>query len=194
MDVMKTRQVRGLSLTKVEQIKEICLYIIIIGLVIMVVKFGFTIRALMGPQLVRSQAEVVVAGKRWIELFFSLNSATVEYDQDKAISLIVDPERQAREAQKLLEDDLIRTVQKAAMTSRIDWSSGKSEVVGLDGDRVQVRYQAQLVRNGLSGVPLDMIVTLTPVEKDDTFTDGVGIVDWTDIAENPFVETPENEE
>ncbi len=182
-----TRQRREISLTRLEQLRELMLYVVIVLLIGLLVFAGFKIVSLQGPQLYRSEEEMISGGKRFVDYFYSLNSATVDHDQLHALNMVVDDELRNKQLEQLKKDDLIRSTKKAQMTSRIDWMQAEVEIVErFDDGRMDIRYRAYLVRNDQSAATLEIVLNLVPVEKSDSNTDGVGVLGWTDIAEHPF--------
>lgn len=187
MEISTTRQRREISLTRLEQYRELWLYLFILILIGLLVFAGFKIVFLQGPQLYRSEDEMIAGGKRFVDYFYSLNSATVDHDQLRALNMIVDEDIRFRQFEILKKDDLIRSTKKAQMTSRIDWTQAEVEVLERFRDgRMDIRYQAHLVRNDQSAATLEIVLNLIPIEKNDSNTDGVGVLGWTDVAEHPF--------
>lgn len=187
IQIATTRQRREISLTRLEQLREWVLYLVILLLIGLLVFAGYKIVSLQGPQLYRSEEEMISGGKRFVDYFYSLNSATVDHDQLHALNMIVDDEIRYKQLEKLKQDDLIRGTKKAQMTSRIDWTQAEVEVLErLDDGRMNIRYRAHLIRNDQSAAALEIVLNLIAVEKSDRNTDGVGVLGWTDVAEHPF--------
>ena len=192
MDVVQTQQYRGMSLTQKELIREYVLFAVIACLIAVAGGLGFWVYSLQNPDtLQRSDSDIIASGKRFVDKFFSLNSATVDHDQFHALSMIVDDEMRAKEFQRLKESDHIRKVMAARMASRLDWSRAKAEIINrYTNGRVDVRYQAFLVRNDRLADPIDIVVYLWPVERSDDIPDGMGVIGYRDIAEHPFEVEP----
>lgn len=140
----------------------------------------------------RSESEMVNGGKRFIDAFYSLNAATVEHDQFKAISMMATPELREKRLDYLTRTDLVREVRNKSIASRVDWKNAKAEVQQVSDGVHTVEYQARLVLNNKDAYPLNIVLELIPTEKSDENTDGVGVVSWTDVAENPFIEGPKS--
>lgn len=187
IEISTTRQRREISLTRLEQFRELVLYLVICLLIGLLVFAGYKIVSLQGPQLYRSEDEMISGGKRFVDYFYSLNSATVDHDQLHALNMIVDDDIKFQQLESLKKDDLIRSTKKAQMTSRIDWTQAEVEVLErFDDGRMNIRYQAYLIRNDQSAATLEIVLNLIPVKKGDSNTDGVGVLGWTDVAEHPF--------
>lgn len=192
MDIVQTQQYRGMSLTQKELIREYALFGVLAFLLLLSCGLGYWVYSLHNPDILRrSDNEFIASGKRFVDYFFSLNSATVDHDQFHALSMIVDEELREKEFQQLKEKDHIRRVKAARMTSRVDWSRASAEIIGrYEGGRVGVRYQAFLVRNDSVAAPIDIVAYLIPVERTDSIPDGVGVIGYRDIAEHPFEVEP----
>lgn len=192
VDVIQTQQRRGMSLTQKELIREYILFALIVCLLAISGGLGFWVYTLQNPDtLRRSDSDVIASGKRFVDRFFSLNSATVDHDQFHALNMIVDEELREQEFRRLKEKDHIRKVMAARMNSRVDWSRANAEIIGrYENGRVGVRYQAFLVRNDRVADPIDIVVYLMPVERSDGIPDGVGVIGYRDIAEHPFEVEP----
>ncbi|MCH8500099.1 MAG: hypothetical protein LAT63_16620 [Marinobacter sp.] len=138
----------------------------------------------------RSEAEMINGGRRFIDAFYSLNSATIEYDQFRAIRMMANPELQQNRLQYLAQSDLVRRVRASNTVSRVRWQGAQNKVLS-QGSSMRVEYQAQIVLNNRDTYPLHIVLELVPVEKTDDNTDGVGVLSWTDVAKTPFIEGSE---
>ncbi|MBV1929931.1 MAG: hypothetical protein KUG81_10530 [Gammaproteobacteria bacterium] len=192
VDLIETRQSIPPSLTVRQLWRERILYLIVMGLVMALLASGGLIVLLkyQGAEergIYRTEEELVSGGKRFVDYFYSLNSATVEGDQFRAISMMInEADREAR-LQYIVEIDLVRKTQQARMKSEIDWIKSEATIVGRGENGVlHVEYKAWLIRNDVTAGMLDILLRLVAVEKSDINTDGVGVLEWIDIAENPF--------
>ncbi|ERS88334.1 hypothetical protein Q672_10785 [Marinobacter sp. EVN1] len=136
----------------------------------------------------RSQAEMVNGGKRFIDAFYSLNAATIEHDQFKAISMMATRELQDERLDYLTRTDLVRKVRSSGIASVIRWDHSKTKVIKREGRVYTIEYSARLVLNQKNAHPLNIVLELVPVEKSDDNTDGVGVLSWVDVAGTPFAE------
>lgn len=139
----------------------------------------------------RSQAELINGGKRFIDAFYSLNAATINHDQFKAISMMATPELRNERLDYLTQTDLVREVRKNKIASVVRWDNASAELLEQKDGVTRVEYAAQLILNQEKAYPLNIVLELVPVEKSDDNTDGVGVLSWTDVADNPFIEGPE---
>ena len=127
-------------------------------------------------------------GRRFIDYSYSLNSPTIQYDQFRAITMISEPVLQKKRKEYIVKTDLIRRVQKASMSSEIDWSNSTYVVKNGTVMPLEVEVQAYIKINNAEARPFNIILFLEPVEKTDDNPDGIGIVKWIDVAEHPFKE------
>lgn len=190
-DLSETRRVQASSFTQKERWKErlwfLIMALLLVGLLSAIgVAYSYQ-QQIKHPVLTRSDNEMINGGKRFVDYFYSLNAATVDRDQFRAISMMMKPEDREARMNYLVENDFVRKTRDSGMSTEIDWSGAKSELVEHhDGGLVDVRYTSRLLRNNQNAGQLDILLRLVPVEKSDTNTDGVGVWAWTDIAENPF--------
>lgn len=190
-DLSETRRVQASSFTQKERWKErlwfLIMALLLVGLLSAIgVAYSYQ-QQIKHPVLTRSDNEMINGGKRFVDYFYSLNAATVDRDQFRAISMMMKPEDREARMNYLVENDFVRKTQDSGMSTEIDWSGAKSELVERhEGGLVDVRYTSQLLRNNQNAGQLDILLRLVPVEKSDTNTDGVGVWAWKDIAENPF--------
>ena len=194
-EVLETRQARVMSLTQRERIKEWVLYGLVVVLLVACVGLGvaYLVATLQG-ELKRSEADMIAGGKRFIDLSYSLNAASVELDQFRALNMIVDEALQEQEKQRVIKQDLIRRSKEAMMQSRIDWRNAKVTVLSRHNNGVyEVEYLTYLVRNGRAGNPIHLVLYLVPVAKTDALPDGVGVLGWKDFAEEPFIKDDNND-
>ena len=136
----------------------------------------------------RTESEMVSGGKRFIDYLFSLNAASIEHDQYRAIEMILDADKKQEHIRYLKQHDLIRTVKTRGVRSEIDWRRADVKIINNDKQSFTVSYKTYLVVNYEQATPIHLILTLLPVKKSDTNTDGVGVVSWRDLAKEPFVE------
>jgi hypothetical protein len=136
----------------------------------------------------RSQAELINGGKRFIDAFYSLNAATIEHDQFKAISMMGTPELRKKRLEYLTQTDLVRKVRRSKTASVVRWDNASAELLNQVDGVTRVEYTAELILNQETSYPLNIVLELVPVKKSDDNTDGVGVLSWTDVADNPFIE------
>lgn len=136
----------------------------------------------------RSQAELINGGKRFIDAFYSLNAATIEHDQFKAISMMATPELRKKRLEYLTQTDLVRKVRRSKTASVVRWDNASAELLNQVDGVTRVEYTAELILNQETSYPLNIVLELVPVKKSDDNTDGVGVLSWTDVADNPFIE------
>lgn len=139
----------------------------------------------------RSQAELINGGKRFIDAFYSLNAATINHDQFKAISMMATPELRKERLEYLTRTDLVRKVRINKIASVVRWDNASAELLEQTNGVTRVEYSAQLIIDQEKSYPLNIVLELIPVEKSDDNTDGVGVLSWTDVADNPFIEGPQ---
>lgn len=136
----------------------------------------------------RTEAEMVNGGKRFIDYLFSLNAASIEHDQYRAIKMMLDADKKQEHIRYLKQHDLIRKVKSRSVRSEIDWRRAEVEILKKDKQVYTISYKTYLVVNYEKATPIHLILTLLPVKKSDTNTDGVGVVSWRDLAKQPFEE------
>jgi len=189
--ISETRQSVPISLTQRDIWRERLGYVFILILLLALVgsiAIGFSLyQKIEHPTIQRSDSEMINGGKRFIDYFYSLNSATVDRDQFRAISMMMQQQDKESRLKYLIVQDFVRRTQKARMKSEIDWSKAQAMIVEhLDNGVLDIEYKAYLVRNDEKAGFLDIILRLVPIEKNDTNTDGVGVWSWKDVSENPF--------
>lgn len=165
------------------------LFLSVLGLLGLIVKMESQ-AAQRSETIYRSEAELISGGKRFIDAFYSLNAATINHDQFKAISMMATPELREQRLEYLTQTDLVRRVQNKNTSSVVRWDRANVEVLKQENGVTVIDYTAQLVMNQKKSYPLNIVLELVPVEKSDDNTDGVGVLSWTDVADNPFIKGP----
>jgi len=190
---MTTRQTKPLSLSAIEARREIVLvaFTLFIGMSLMVAGFYIVYLKVtqneLHEQLVRTDDEFISGGKRFIDYFYSLNAATVDNDQYRAISMMCEQAMREARLQEIAQVDLVRKTQQSRMRSHIDWVQSEINLVTKqENGHVDIRYKTYLVRNDELADPLDIVLTLVAQAKTDTNTDGVCLMAWVDVAKDPF--------
>jgi len=80
-------------------------------------------------------------------------------------------------------------VRASGTNTQIRWAGSTTNVLEReDNGRIRVEYKTRLVVNNKEVFPLNLILTLIPIQKTDRNTDGVAVMDYTDIGQTPFVE------
>lgn len=166
------------------------LFIMVLGLVALVLRMENQ-TSQQSNTIYRSEAELINGGKRFIDAFYSLNAATINHDQFKAISMMATPELRKERLEYLTRTDLVRQVLNQNIASVVRWDRSSAELIGQKDGVARVEYAAQLIINQEKSYPLNIVLELVPVEKSDDNTDGVGVLSWTDVADNPFIEGSE---
>jgi len=134
----------------------------------------------------RTEQELINGGKRFIDYFYSLNSATVQYDQYRALNMIIEPELHKKRKKYLETTDLVRKVINTRMKSGIVWNRTTSNVLEESTDYLKVEYKGVLKIESGKASRFHIILFLVPVLKDDENTDGTGVLRWIDRAVEPF--------
>lgn len=191
-DVQPFRRAKPGAFAKRQILREWVLYSVIVLLLLSILGL-MALAASLKQQadddtIYRSQSEMVNGGKRFIDAFYSLNSATIEHDQFKAISMMATRELQDKRLDYLQRTDLVRKVRSSGVSSVIRWDQSSARVVKNDGRVYTVEYSARLVLDQRNAHPLNIVLELVPVEKSDDNTDGVGVLSWVDVAGTPFAE------
>lgn len=191
-DVQPFRRAKPGAFAKRQILREWVLYSVIVLLLLSILGL-MALAASLKQQadddtIYRSQSEMVNGGKRFIDAFYSLNSATIEHDQFKAISMMATRELQDTRLDYLQRTDLVRKVRSSGVSSVIRWDQSSARVVKNDGRVYTVEYSARLVLDQRNAHPLNIVLELVPVEKSDDNTDGVGVLSWVDVAGTPFAE------
>lgn len=138
--------------------------------------------------LYRTQQELINGGKRFIDYYWSLNSSTVQLDQFRASQMIVNEKKKEEHKKYIERTGLVKEAQLSNMHSEIDWWNTKADVIDETDEYIKIEYQGYLKVNKTQAMPFDMILFLVPVPKTDFNTDGVGVIDFIDVAEDPFKE------
>src|SRR5690554_1045793 len=191
-DVQPFRRAKPGAFAKRQILREWVLYSVIVLLLLSILGLMALAAGLKqqadDDTIYRSQSEMVNGGKRFIDAFYSLNSATIEHDQFKAISMMATRELQDQRLDYLQRTDLVRKVRSSGISSVIRWDQSSARVVRNDGRVFTVEYSARLVLDQRNAHPLNIVLELVPVEKSDDNTDGVGVLSWVDVAGTPFAE------
>lgn len=191
-DVQPFRRAKPGAFAKRQILREWVLYSVIVLLLLSILGLMALAAGLKqqadDDTIYRSQSEMVNGGKRFIDAFYSLNSATIEHDQFKAISMMATRELQDQRLDYLQRTDLVRKVRSSGISSVIRWDQSNARVVRNDGRVYTVEYSARLVLDQRNAHPLNIVLELVPVEKSDDNTDGVGVLSWVDVAGTPFAE------
>lgn len=187
----ETRQIVPLSLTRKDIRRERFWFFLMLILVLAVVGAVTVALSLYqeieNPSIQRSDSEMINGGKRFIDYFYSLNAATVDRDQFRAISMMMQTQDKEDRLNYLIVNDFVRKTQESRMKSEIDWSKAEASIVEhLENGVLDIEYKAYLVRNDEKAGFLDIILRLVPIDKTDGNTDGVGVWAWKDVSENPF--------
>ncbi len=191
--VIKTR-VKLSPLVRRERLKERILYL---SLFLCLTLIGFLANATLSQKqqlqqktegLYRTQEELVNGGKRFIDYYWSINSATVELDQFRASHMIVDEKKKEENRLYIERTGLVADAKASNMNSEIDWWNTNAEILEETDDYLKVEYQGYLKIDKTTAMPIDMILFLVPVPKTDLNTDGVGVIDFIDVAKDPFKE------
>ena len=190
-DIAVTRMDAPVSLTRREKWRE--LFFLSVIAILSVSSFVLTVvivslyQQIEYPSIQRSDDEMIDGGRRFIDYFYSINSATVGGDQFRAISMMIQDKDKYERIEYLISEDFIRRVEDSRSRTEIDWTQTTSTIIEREeGGVVDVEYKAYLARNGVSIGQLDILVRLVPVAITDSNTTGVGVWAWKDIAENPF--------
>jgi hypothetical protein len=136
----------------------------------------------------RTEEEFVNGGKRFLDYFLSLNSATVEFDHYRAITMMVNEALKQDRRSYLMEQDFFRRVKDAQMMSKIDWGRSRYEVQELSETRARIAYVVSIVLDRRTEKTAHMVLDLAAIEKSDEYPDGIGIESFVDVASEPFKE------
>ena len=189
-DVMETRQLPPVSLTQKEKWRERFWFglmgVLTFALIIAIVVATSFYQQVANPGIYRSDDELINGGKRFIDYFYSINAATVARDQLRAVNMMVREKDKTARIQQLRITDFIREAKDSRRHTEIDWSQTREKIINRGKSWIDVEYTAYLFRSGQSIGMLDIVIRLVPLEKTDTNTDGVGVFQWEDVAENPF--------
>jgi len=168
---------------------------IVIGLLVFIVialmiNVGFLKDDLLRKEqgIYRTDKELINGGKRFIDYFYSLNSATVKFDQFRSISMILDPKKKKSEMERIIKNDFVRKVELARMKSKIGWSNATANIIEKTEDFTKIEYLSHLFIDNQKAVPFNIILFVKPIKKNDENTDGVGVLSWIDVAGSPFKE------
>lgn len=136
--------------------------------------------------------EVSAGTRRFVDNFYSMNSATVSLDQYRAIAMIIDQGVRNNRIKYLQETDFVRKVKQAGIRSYIDWDKVTEEMDRKkDGEGYKVSYKGAFVISSKSStaVPFHIILEVIPVPKSNKNPNGIGVISLVDIAEKPFAES-----
>jgi len=139
-------------------------------------------------EVTRSKEEFVNAGKRFLDYFLSVNSATVQFDKHRAISMMADEALRTKWEDYWLKTDTIRKAQKARMVSRVDWNSSEVKILDSSASQARVEYIVTLVLDRKVKATSRAILHLAALDRSDDFPDGVGVTALLDVASEPFME------
>ncbi len=136
--------------------------------------------------LYRTQKEMVAGARRFVDYIYSLNGATIYKDQYYALNMIVDTDKRQHRLDYLRTHEVVRKAQSLNTRSRIEWDKAKTEILSVTGNSLVVSVFVYQNYNEQSRYPLQVHLTVIPVAKSDTNSEGVGVVGWTDLAKTPF--------
>jgi hypothetical protein len=196
-DVQSVRRAVPGKLAKRQKYREWFVYTLLIVLLVGVLGLVALVLRLENQasqqtsSIYRSQAELINGGKRFIDAFYSLNAATINHDQFKAISMMATPGLRKKRLEYLTRTDLVRKVRRSKIASVVRWDNASAELLDHVDGVTRVEYTAELILNQETSYPLNIVLELVPVKKSDDNTDGVGVLSWTDVADNPFIEGSE---
>lgn len=186
-----TRKVPIGGYIKRQRWRERALYTVVVLLLCSVLGMAYALnqtqQATQDDKLHRSDAEMIAGGKRFIDAFYSLNAPTIEHDQFRAINMMATKALRQKRLDYLTRTDLVRKVRDANTRSQVRWKGAKHEILGKEGDTLRVEYQARLVIDQSEVHPLNIVLKLKPTPKTDQNTEGVAVLSWTDVAEQPFI-------
>jgi len=180
------------SLLNRERLREILLYIVIV-ILLGVIMFLGALSIAQNDELNRKEAgiyrtteELMEGGKRFIDYFYSLNASTFHHDQFRATQMFVNEEDSDRRWKEINTKDLVRAIRETGMKSRIDWNRSSVKLIKKVGNNVVAEYDCLIVIDSSEYQHINMILTLTPVVKSDENRDGIGVVEFRDVAIEPF--------
>lgn len=191
-DILSTRRIEVAPLIRRERLKERILFGLILLLLAASAALSIKVKELKREVhqkeqgLYRSQFELISGGKRFIDYSYSIDSVGIELDRFRAQSMIVDDELRADYVKRLAHKDTIRKAKSSGDRSYVDWLKSTHEVLEETDDYLKVEYKGYLVKNKTDAFKFDIILFLTPVKKTDFNTDGVGVIDFIDVAKDPF--------
>jgi hypothetical protein len=136
----------------------------------------------------RTEEEFIAGGKRFLDYFMSVNSATVEFDHYRAITMMVNDALKQERRKYLMEKDVFRRVKASQMMSKIDWSRSHYEVQSITDTRARIEYVVSIILDRRTEKTSNIVLDLVAVEKSDDFPDGIGIESLVDVASEPFKE------
>jgi hypothetical protein len=136
----------------------------------------------------RAEEEFITGGKRFLDYFMSLNSATVEYDHYRSITMMTNETQRQKRRKYLTETDFFRRVKAAQMMSKIDWERSSYEVQDLSSNRARIEYVVSIILDRQTEKTSHIVLDLVAVEKTDEYPDGIGIESFVDVASEPFKE------
>lgn len=136
--------------------------------------------------IIRTQKDFINAGKRFLDYFYSLNAATVEYDHYRALQMITDPKLAKERLNYLIQTDFYRRVRDAQEISTIDWPNSSYKVISANSKAAKIIYTIVLNINRKIKKTAQLTLMLVSVAKSDKYPDGVGVAGWIDTAKEPF--------
>jgi len=134
----------------------------------------------------RTEEEMINGGKRFIDMFYSINAPSVRFDRYRALKMVLNTSRVEKEIEYLKREDFIRKTEISGVRSEIDWTRTEVKIVGdSEADR-GYSYKGFILFNNKLRVPFHIVLSLSPVKITNDNSTGVGIVNWVDVAEQPF--------
>lgn len=145
--------------------------------------------------LYRTQEDLINGGKRFMDYYYSLNSATVKDDQFRALKMMATEAMQRTRLEYLIQHDIVRRAEHSKLRSELDWPNASVSYVGEGSlsNTHKFNYSVPLIMRGNKNVTnkFDMVLTLGAVPKNDENTEGVAVFEFDDIAYNPFAKGDE---
>lgn len=137
----------------------------------------------------RTDEDLINGGKRFLDYLYSMNSRSVAYDQQRSIAMILNVDKAQARSTMLAKKDFIRDVERAGMKSEIDWVGANVTIMESDRDRtMKLSISGRLIIDSVENYNFHMILYLVPTEYTDENPSGVGVLDFIDMAEEPFFE------
>ena len=140
--------------------------------------------------LYRTELELVSGVKRFMDRFYSVNSGTVREDQFRAVNMLVDPQLQLERTNYLAKHEIVRKAERAKIRSELDWNNGYVKSLGNGEKPYSMIFECKVklitYSPGKNTHLIDVVITVIPVEKKDTNTEGVGVIAFSDLAYDPF--------
>lgn len=137
----------------------------------------------------RTDDDMINGGKRFLDYLYSMNSRSVAHDQQRSIAMILNADKAKARSTMLAKRDFIRDVERAGMKSEIDWL--RADVTIMESDRdsaMKLSISGRLIIDSVETYNFHMILYLVPTDYTDENPSGVGILDFIDMAEEPFFE------